>query len=87
MNQHYKELVKASIDAYSKPFIRVSQEDWTYMIDHVFLGDTHKVAKGVVMRVYGPEFAGALILSCAYTWSFLYISHRANMTLLGINGF
>ncbi|KAL7177294.1 hypothetical protein ACSBR2_030613 [Camellia fascicularis] len=28
------------------------------------------VARGVVMRVYGPDFVGALILSCAYTWSF-----------------
>ncbi|KAL7204218.1 hypothetical protein ACSBR2_017313 [Camellia fascicularis] len=28
---------------------------------------SYAVAKGVVMRVYGPEFAGALILSCAYT--------------------
>ncbi|KAL7243763.1 hypothetical protein ACSBR1_016062 [Camellia fascicularis] len=31
-------------DPYSKPFVGVSQEDWRYMIDHVFFGDPQKEA-------------------------------------------
>ncbi|GMP82107.1 hypothetical protein CsSME_00036570 [Camellia sinensis var. sinensis] len=42
MHEHYKELVKEGTDPYSKPFVGVSEEDWRYMIDEVFLGDTHK---------------------------------------------
>ncbi|KAL7242894.1 hypothetical protein ACSBR1_015319 [Camellia fascicularis] len=42
MNQHYKALGEAVTGPYSKPFVGVSKEDWRYMIDHVFLGDTHK---------------------------------------------
>ncbi|CAL5379484.1 unnamed protein product [Camellia sinensis] len=42
MHEHYKELVKEGTDPYSKPFVGVREEDWRYMIDEVFLGDTHK---------------------------------------------
>ncbi|CAL5435386.1 unnamed protein product [Camellia sinensis] len=45
MHEHYKELVKEGTDPYSKPFVGVSEEDWRYMIDEVFLGDTHKDRK------------------------------------------
>ncbi|CAL5331714.1 unnamed protein product [Camellia sinensis] len=39
MHEHYKELVK---EGTGKPFVGVREEDWRYMIDEVFLGDTHK---------------------------------------------
>lgn len=51
MHEHYKELVKEGTDPYSKPFVGVSEEDWRYMIDEVFLGDTHKVINLTVMDV------------------------------------
>lgn len=52
MNQHYKALGKAVTDPFSKPYVGVSKEDWRYMIDHVFLGDTHKVINSTLMNVY-----------------------------------
>ncbi|CAL5336199.1 unnamed protein product [Camellia sinensis] len=42
MNQHYKMLGKAGTNPYSNPCVGVSEIDWRYMIDHVFLSDTHK---------------------------------------------
>ncbi|KAL7234114.1 hypothetical protein ACSBR1_017663 [Camellia fascicularis] len=60
------------------------QEELMDSVSSIFNGKLNiLVARGVVMRAYGLEFAGALILSCAYTLFFFffgYISHQTNMT-------
>ncbi|THG00971.1 hypothetical protein TEA_001374 [Camellia sinensis var. sinensis] len=67
MNQHYKALGKAGTDPYSNPFVGVSEIDWRYMIDHVFLGDTHKrTYSRCIKGTKGKIFCFAIVLSsCA----------------------
>ena len=43
MKAHYLKLLEAGVDPYSKPYQEVSKENWTYMIDHVWKDETHKV--------------------------------------------
>ncbi|KAF5945984.1 hypothetical protein HYC85_016212 [Camellia sinensis] len=63
--QHIGNLVNLNVVVEKKrPLIYV------YDLPSEFNNLLHEVAKGVVMPIYGLEFSGALILSCAYMWSF-----------------